>query len=75
MTAEQLEPLIGQIVTASFRDGVTVTGRLHGKDPAHGLTSPYAIEYTSPQIDTAYTDNRFHPIDRVDDVLALVPVV
>ncbi len=74
MNEDRIESYVGRIVTASLRDGMTVTGRLHRKDPARGLTSPYAIEYHSPQVDTAYTDNRFHPIARAEDIVSLEPV-
>jgi len=71
MTEDQLAPYLGQTVVASLRDGMTITGRLHGKDSPLELSSPYAIEYASPQTDTAYTDNRFHAIAKADEIVSL----
>lgn len=73
MTESQLTSYVGQIVTVSLRDGTTVTGRLHDKNSTLDLSSPYAIEYASPQNDTAYTDHRFHAISSTSEIVALQP--
>ena len=75
MTAEELRPYVGQIVTATLRDGTTVSGRLHDKTSPFELASPYAIEYNSPQTDTAYTDNRFQAIGKPEEIVSLESVV
>ncbi|GAC1307769.1 MAG: hypothetical protein NVSMB19_20690 [Vulcanimicrobiaceae bacterium] len=71
MTEDQVSAYVGQVVTASLRDGSTVTGRLHGRNSTLELPTPYAIEYASPQVDTAYTDNRYHPISAAGDIVSL----
>lgn len=75
MTEVQLRSYVGHFVTATLRDGTTVSGRLHDKTSRFELSSPYAIEYHSPQNDTAYTDNRFAPIARAEDVVSLEPAI
>lgn len=71
MSEEQLHPYVGQLVTASLRDGTTITGLLHDRSTNGGLTSLFAIEYSSPQKDSAYTDNRYHPIATPAEVVSL----
>jgi len=71
MTEDELASYVGRTVTASLRDGPRVSGRLHGRDSSLELPTPYAIEYASPQVDTAYTDNRFHAIAKADDIVTL----
>lgn len=73
MTSEQLRPFVGQMVTATLSNGTTISGRLHDKTSSFELASPYAIEYPSPQTNTAYTDNRFQAIDKAEEIVSLAP--
>ncbi|GAC1567194.1 MAG: hypothetical protein NVS2B3_04090 [Vulcanimicrobiaceae bacterium] len=69
-----MTPFVGRDVTVTLQNGLTVSGRLHGKTSHLELASPFAVEYASPQTDTAYTDHRFQAISNAEEVVSLEPM-